>query len=85
MSISLPNKVFKLSVLAQNDELGILTHCSTHIYTPKRGRHTLPTMTKKEMGKVIHLEQFNPIFAQKTPEGFNRRFIAEKVARCASG
>ncbi len=83
MSISLPNKVTKLSVLAQGDELGILTHGSTHVYTPiQEGQHISLTMTQKGLDSYSS-GSIHPIFAQNLPEGFNRRFIAEKLARYA--
>ncbi|GEM80844.1 type II toxin-antitoxin system HipA family toxin [Vibrio superstes] len=83
MSISLPQKVTKLSVLAQGDELGLLTHGSTHIYTPtQEERYVSLTMTKKALDSYSS-GSLHPIFAQNLPEGFNRRFIAEKLARYA--
>jgi serine/threonine-protein kinase HipA len=81
MSISLPNKVTKLSVLVEDDELGILTHGSTHVYTPTQERQYISlTMTKKELG-CYSSRSIHPIFAQNLPEGFNRRFIAKKLVR----
>jgi serine/threonine-protein kinase HipA len=83
MSISLPKKVTKLSVLVQGHELGILTHGSTHTYTPtQEGQHISLTMTKKELDSYSS-GSIHPIFAQNLPEGFNRRFIAEKLSRYA--
>ncbi|WP_156684035.1 MULTISPECIES: type II toxin-antitoxin system HipA family toxin [unclassified Vibrio] len=83
MSIQLPKKVSKLSVLAQGDELGLLIHGSTHVYTPtQEGQYVSLTMTKKELDSYSS-GSIHPIFAQNLPEGFNRRFIAEKLARYA--
>lgn len=83
MSISLPKKITKLSVLTQGEELGILTHGSTHIYTPTiENRHVSLTMTKKKLDSYSS-GSMHPIFAQNLPEGFNRRFIADKLARHA--
>lgn len=73
----------KITVCANQAELGILTYGSVHHYQPtQETQHISLTMTQRGMdgysSRALH-----PIFAQNLPEGFNRRFIAEKLARYA--
>ena len=73
----------KITVCANQAELGILTYGSVHHYQPtQETQHVSLTMTQRGMdgysSRALH-----PIFAQNLPEGFNRRFIAEKLARYA--
>ncbi|MFV0448666.1 MAG: type II toxin-antitoxin system HipA family toxin [Vibrio sp.] len=85
MSISsnLPEKITKINVSANSHELGILTHGSVHNFQPTQEKqHVSLTMTKNSMDGYSS-GSLHPIFAQNLPEGFNRRFIAEKLARYA--
>lgn len=80
---SLPNKISRITVHADGADLGVLTHGSVHHYQPTQDkRHVSLTMTKKGMDGYSS-GALHPIFAQNLPEGFNRRFIAEKLARYA--
>ena len=79
----LPAKITNITVCANQAELGILTYGSVHHYQPtQETQHVSLTMTQRGMdgysSRALH-----PIFAQNLPEGFNRRFIAEKLARYA--
>ncbi|MGB5445503.1 MAG: HipA N-terminal domain-containing protein, partial [Psychromonas sp.] len=80
---TLPSKITQVTVCSNDVELGILTHGSVHNYQPTQNkRHVSLTMTKKSMDGFSS-GSLHPIFAQNLPEGFNRRFIAEKLARYA--
>ena len=80
---ALPQRIETLTVLGGNSELGILTHGSNHYYQPTRkDKHVSITMTKPSLDGYSS-GSLHPIFAQNLPEGFNRRFIAERLARHA--
>lgn len=79
----LPDKIDKIAVSADSQELGILTHGSVHYFQPlQTERHVSLTMTKNNLDGYSS-GSLHPIFAQNLPEGFNRRFITEKLARYA--
>lgn len=81
--LSLPSQINTITVSANHTELGILTHGSIHHYQPTQNkRHVSLTMTTKGMDGYSS-GALHPIFSQNLPEGFNRRFIAEKLARYA--
>lgn len=80
---SLPTKINNITVCSDNTELGVLTHGSVHHYQPTQDkRYVSLTMTQKGMDGYAS-GALHPIFVQNLPEGFNRRFIAEKLARYA--
>ena len=80
---NLPSKVKNITVCTNNTELGILTHGSVHHYQPtQENQHISLTMTKKGIDGYSS-GSLHPIFSQNLPEGFNRRFIADKLARYA--
>ncbi len=62
---------------------GLLTRGSVHFYQPSQIEQfvsltmTRPTLDGYSSGAL------HPVFAQNLPEGFNRRFIAERLARYA--
>ena len=77
----LPRKITKVTVCIGATEVGLLTQGSVHHYQPMReGHHVSLTMTKKGMDGYSS-GSLHPIFLQNLPEGFNRRFIADKLAR----
>ncbi|NWK74300.1 type II toxin-antitoxin system HipA family toxin [Acinetobacter sp. SwsAc6] len=79
----LPAKITNIKVCANQAELGVLTYGSVHHYQPTQEKqHVSLTMTRKGMDGFSS-GALHPIFAQNLPEGFNRRFIAEKLARYA--
>lgn len=79
----LPGKINAIRVCTDQIELGVLTHGSVHYYQPTQEKqHVSLTMTKKGMDGYPS-GSLHPIFSQNLPEGFNRRFIAEKLARYA--
>ncbi|MCL6248397.1 type II toxin-antitoxin system HipA family toxin [Acinetobacter sp. ANC 4945] len=79
----LPAKITNIQVCANQAELGVLTYGSVHHYQPtQENQHVSLTMTRKGIDGYSS-GALHPIFAQNLPEGFNRRFIAEKLARYA--
>lgn len=82
--ISFPGKINRIAVVGADDaELGVLTYGSVHHYQPiQDAKHVSLTMTKKGLDGYSS-SALHPVFAQNLPEGFNRRFIAEKLARYA--
>lgn len=80
---NLPAKITNITVCTNQAELGILTYGSVHHYQPtQETQHVSLTMTQRDMDGYSS-GALHPIFAQNLPEGFNRRFIAEKLARYA--
>ncbi|WP_409306258.1 type II toxin-antitoxin system HipA family toxin [Pectobacterium sp. B1J-3] len=78
---SLPRKVDRLTVFVNEAEAGILTHGSVHYYQPTQDRLNVSlTMTGNGMDGYSS-GALHPIFSQNLPEGFNRRYISEKLAR----
>ncbi|GKW02666.1 hipA family protein [Pectobacterium carotovorum subsp. carotovorum] len=81
---SLPRKVDRLTVFANGDETGILSHGSVHYYQPTQsGLNVSLTMTGNGMDGYSS-GALHPIFSQNLPEGFNRHYISEKLARYAN-
>lgn len=81
--IVLPNKINSIDVYIDQAAVGVLTHGSMHNYQPTQEKqHISLTMTHRGMDGYIS-GSLHPIFSQNLPEGFNRRFIAEKLARYA--
>lgn len=79
----LPAKITNITVCANQAELGVLTYGSVHHYQPTQEKqHVSLTMTRKGIDGYSS-GALHPIFSQNLPEGFNRRFIAEKLARYA--
>ena len=73
----------KITVCANQAELGILTYGSVHHYQPmQENQHISLTMTQRGMDGYSS-DSIHPIFAQNLPEGFNRRLITERLARYA--
>lgn len=82
-SLQLPEKVTHIHVRIDERDVGLLTHGSIHYFQPTQERqHVSLTMTQNGMDGYS-CGTMHPIFAQNLPEGFNRRFIAEKLARYA--
>lgn len=81
--LSLPAEINAITVLVENKDVGLLTHGSVHHFQPtQQTRHISLTMTRKGLDGY-NSGALHPIFSQNLPEGFNRRFIAEKLARYA--
>ncbi|MCH8493599.1 MAG: type II toxin-antitoxin system HipA family toxin [Idiomarina sp.] len=80
---ALPAKITNISVYIDETEVGLITHGSVHHFQPIQEKlHVSLTMTQKGMDGYSS-GSLHPIFSQNLPEGFNRRFIAEKLARYA--
>ncbi|AZG74796.1 type II toxin-antitoxin system HipA family toxin [Shewanella livingstonensis] len=83
MQNTLPNKITSISVSAAGTETGLLTYGSIYNYQPVQSKqHISLTMTQNGMDGFSS-GALHPIFTQNLPEGFNRRYIAEKLARYA--
>ncbi|OUY08077.1 type II toxin-antitoxin system HipA family toxin [Acinetobacter populi] len=82
-NVNLPRKINTITICTNQMELGVLTYGSVHHYQPTQEKHPVSlTMTRKGMDGYSS-GSLHPIFSQNLPEGFNRRFIAEKLARYA--
>lgn len=79
----LPQKIDKLSVCIEKQELGFLTHASNHVYQPTQTEKFISLSMTRTSLDAYSSGALHAIFAQNLPEGFNRRFIAEKLARYA--
>lgn len=83
MDFKLPEKIEKLTVMSSQQELGLLSHGSIHYFQPTQIRqHISLTMTRNSLDGYSS-GSLHPIFAQNLPEGYNRRYIAERLARYA--
>ncbi|EGN75511.1 HipA-like protein [Idiomarina sp. A28L] len=81
--LELPSQVSNITVCVGDIEAGLLTHGSAHHFQPtQEALHVSLTMTRKGLDGYSS-GALHPIFSQNLPEGFNRRFIAEKLARYA--
>lgn len=79
----LPAQINTITVCVDGREVGVLTHGSVHHFQPtQQAQHVSLTMTRKGLDGY-NSGALHPIFTQNLPEGFNRRFIAEKLARYA--
>ncbi len=79
----LPARINTITVCIDDAKVGLLTHGSVHHFQPTQdARHVSLTMTQKGMDGYSS-GALHPIFSQNLPEGFNRHFIAEKLARYA--
>ncbi|WP_411360361.1 HipA N-terminal domain-containing protein [Pseudidiomarina salilacus] len=79
----LPARINTITVCIDDAEVGLLTHGSVHHFQPNQdARHVSLTMTQKGMDGYSS-GALHPIFSQNLPDGFNRHFIAEKLARYA--
>lgn len=80
----LPKEIKAIDVFTSDFKQGLLTHSSHYLYQPVQEDRfisltmTLPNMQSYSSG-ILH-----PIFSQNLPEGHNRHFIAEKLARHAN-
>jgi len=80
---SLPKRIDKIDVCLGKKALGLLTNSSVHHYQPSQiGQYVSLTMTRPSLDGYSS-GALHPIFAQNLPEGFNRHFIAERLARYA--
>ncbi|TPE54371.1 type II toxin-antitoxin system HipA family toxin [Maribrevibacterium harenarium] len=78
-----PKQINQISVHAENTELGILGKGARHHFQPVQSeRYVSLTMTRPTLDGYSS-GALHPIFSQNLPEGFNRRYIAEKLARYA--
>ena len=80
---SLPHRINQIKVKLNVQELGLLSKGSVHHYQPLHlNQHISLTMTRPALDGYSS-DSLHPIFSQNLPEGFNRHFIAERLARYA--
>ncbi|MBE0507492.1 MAG: type II toxin-antitoxin system HipA family toxin, partial [Marinospirillum sp.] len=81
--MGLPSQIDKIKVQLDQQELGLLTKGSAHHYQPTQVDQSVSlTMTRPTLDGYSS-GALHPIFSQNLPEGFNRRFISERLARYA--
>jgi len=79
----LPAQIKSLEVHNQQQQLGLLTHGASYQYQPVTEHQFVSlTMTRKNL-QGYNNGALHPIFSQNLPEGFNRRYIAERLSRYA--
>lgn len=82
---NLLEKITSVFVEVNNEKAGIITKSSHHTYQPFREDLNVclshVNLDNKMAG--INSGSLHPIFAQNLPEGFNRKFISERLARYA--
>ena len=79
----LTKKITSINVANQHEKLGLLTHGAVYNYQPTSDDAFVSlTMTRRDL-RSYNSGALHPIFSQNLPEGFNRRFIAERLARYA--
>ncbi|MBS9783359.1 MAG: type II toxin-antitoxin system HipA family toxin [Pasteurella sp.] len=80
---TLPQQIQQLYVSVENTDIGTLTHAATHYYQPTQTEISPSLTMKRNSLQGFESGALHPIFAQNLPEGFTRRFIAERLARYA--
>lgn len=80
---SLPKQIKQLQVLSMDSELGLLTHGVSYHYQPTQTQRFVSLTMQRNSLDGYTSGALHPIFAQNLPEGFTRRFIAERLARYA--
>ena len=80
---SLPTQIKIIDVFTNHIQQGLLTQRGHYNYQPIQEKwHVSLTMTKPNM-QGYFLGALHPIFSQNLPEGHNRHYISEKLARYA--
>lgn len=83
MHLNLPTQISQLDVYSTNLPVGLLTHESHYCYQPYEvNRPVSLTMYRQTLEPYNH-GTLHPIFSQNLPEGTNRRYISERLARYA--
>lgn len=86
MKFNLPTEINLINIQQKQSfdsemNLGILTRSSIYHFQPTQEKQYISlTMTQKGLDGYT-FTSLHPIFLQNLPEGFNRRFIAKKLAR----
>jgi serine/threonine-protein kinase HipA len=82
--MNLPHDVTQLTILSNNKPIGLLTQTAHYNYQPSTiDKGPSITMIRGDLNPFNH-GVLHPIFAQNLPEGSNRRYIADKLARYAN-
>lgn len=77
-----PPKIDTLFVKIGDDDVGVLKHGTHHLFTPFSS-HRAVSLTMTDGASHYTSGALHPVFSQNLPEGNNRRFIADKLARFA--
>lgn len=83
MKFKLPRQINKLTINNPAGELGILTHASQHTFQPTQTTRFASLTMQRPSLDPYGSGSLHPIFSQNLPEGFNRHYIAERLARHA--
>jgi serine/threonine-protein kinase HipA len=82
--MNLLHDITQLSIVSNNKTIGLLTRTAHYNYQPRTtDKGPSITMIRGNLNPFDH-GVLHPIFAQNLPEGSNRRYIAEKLARYAN-
>lgn len=83
MQQNLPTRIYSVDVRGGEQRLGVLTQSAHFTFQPLEPKHS-PSLTMV-IGDLspINAGAMPSIFSQNLPEGYNRRFIAERLARYA--
>lgn len=81
----LPDKIDSVFVEINDRQTGIITKTSHHTYMPfdENVNVCLSHINQPNKMAGINNGSLHPIFAQNLPEGFNRKYISQKLARYA--
>lgn len=80
---TLPKSINSIEVFVADCNVGLLTHGTRHHFQPiQTAQNVSLTMTQQGLDG-FYSGSLHPIFTQNLPEGFNRHYIAEKLARYA--
>lgn len=83
-NFQLPTEIKSIEVFTDDFKQGLLTQSSYYYYQPVQEQKFVSlTMTLADMQGYAH-GALHPIFSQNLPEGYNRHFIASKLARYAN-
>ena len=81
--MNLPHSISQVEVAINGRPSGVITSSSHYSYLPLSGGNQVSlTMQRKDLAPFNH-GVLHPIFAQNLPEGYNRRYISERLARYA--
>ncbi|SBS27186.1 hypothetical protein MSP8887_00565 [Marinomonas spartinae] len=79
----LPKSINSIEVFVGDSNVGLLTHGTRHHFQPIQTVQNVSLTMTQEGLDGFYSGSLHPIFAQNLPEGFNRHYIAEKLARYA--
>lgn len=80
---NLPNQISQLEVIAGDLPAGLLTQEAHYTYQPYDMGMSISLTMQRQTLEPFNYGILHPIFAQNLPEGTNRRYISERLARYA--